>query len=648
MANIYSNLFFNQPISILDSTASSLSSASLFLYGGATVQGNSNLFTTNISGLATITDSTEATNDTTAALVVYGGIGTKNNLYVKGNAVISGSLTAGSFAVQDLIASSITASNILVTTKVSSASFYAPLATISNIVATAFSTGSIDATGMTIGTILATLQISAGNIYSVSASSGSLDLSTGLTSASAYITGLLRATHNSNTLGNLYTTAGNVGINNTAPSYTVDVTGEMRVSNSITTSTLLASTSVSSGQFNATNATISNIVATNLSSGNFAVTDLSATNITASNILVNTKVSSASVYAPLATISNVVATDISSGTLNVTNVTAASIFANTQVSSASFYAPLATISNIVATATSTGSLNVTNVTAASIFANTQVSSASFYAPLATISNIVATAMSSGTLNVTDVTAASIFANTQVSSASFYAPLATISNVVATAMSSGSLNVTNVTAASIFANTQVSSASVYAPLATISNIVATASSSGTLNVTTGVTSGTLLAINTDDATGVATGGSLTVLGGAAVSKKLYVGTSLYANTRNITPSLGDIWSELSFSASNNQSSAADVTDLVFDNAVVRAFNTMVSITIVRSVGGNLYANFELKGIQKGSGWVVNSSYVGDYTGIVFSISASGQVQYTSTNQLSWTSSTMKFRGYTTSV
>ena len=525
MANIYSNLFFNQPISILDSTASSLSSASLFLYGGATVQGNSNLFTTNISGLTTITDSTEATNDTTAALVVYGGIGTKNNLYVKGNAVISGSLTAGSFAVQDLIASSITASNILVNTKVSSASFYAPLATISNIVATAFSTGSIDATGMTIGTILATLQISAGNIYSVSASSGSLDLSTGLTSASAYITGLLRATHDSNTLGNLYTTAGNVGINNTAPSYTVDVTGEMRVSNSITTSTLLASTSVSSGQINATNATISNIVSTNLSSGNFAVTDLSATNITASNILVNTKVSSASFYAPLATISNVVATDISSG---------------------------------------------------------------------------------------------------------------------------SLNVTDVTAASIFANTQVSSASVYAPLATISNIVSTASSSGTLNVTTGVTSGTLLAINTDDATGVATGGSLTVLGGAAVSKKLYVGTSLYANTRNITPSLGDIWSELSFSASNNQSSAADVTDFVFDNAVVRAFHTMVSITIVRSVGGNLYANFELKGIQKGSGWVVNSSYVGDYTGIVFSITASGQIQYTSTNQLSWTSSTMKFRGYTTSV
>ena len=262
MSNFYSNLFFNQPISILDSTESSLSSASLFLYGGATVQGNSNLFTTNISGITTITNSTESINDTTGALVVYGGIGTKQNLNVKGNAVITGSLTAGSFYTPNIITTNITTSNILVNTKVSSASLYAPLATINNIVATATSTGSIDATGMTVATILATQQISAGNIYSVAASSASLDLSLGVTSASAYITGLLRAIYNSNTLGNIYTTGGNVGINNTAPSYTVDVTGEMRVSNSITTSTLLASTSVSSGQLNATNLVISGTTTT--------------------------------------------------------------------------------------------------------------------------------------------------------------------------------------------------------------------------------------------------------------------------------------------------------------------------------------------------------------------------------------------------
>jgi hypothetical protein len=165
---------------------------------------------------------------------------------------------------------------------------------------------------------------------------------------------------------------------------------------------------------------------------------------------------------------------------------------------------------------------------------------------------------------------------------------------------------------------------------------------------GATAGSTLLSSTTDATGLGTGGSLTVLGGAAISKTLYVGNSLYSNSRNITPSLGDIWSEISFAAANNVSSESDVTGLVFANATVRAFHVMLSVTIERSAGGNLYTNFDLKGIQKGSSWVVNTSYIGDYSGIVFSITNAGQIQYTSTNQLSWTATTMKFRGHTTTV
>jgi len=152
----------------------------------------------------------------------------------------------------------------------------------------------------------------------------------------------------------------------------------------------------------------------------------------------------------------------------------------------------------------------------------------------------------------------------------------------------------------------------------------------------------------DATGLGSGGSLTVLGGAAISKTLYVGDSLYSNSRNITPSLGDIVSELSFAAANNISTAADVTNFTFDNGVVRAFHVMLSVIVERSAGGNLYTNFDIKGIQKGSSWVINTSYIGDYTGLVFSITSTGQVQYTSTNQLAWIATTMKFRGHTTSV
>jgi hypothetical protein len=133
-----------------------------------------------------------------------------------------------------------------------------------------------------------------------------------------------------------------------------------------------------------------------------------------------------------------------------------------------------------------------------------------------------------------------------------------------------------------------------------------------------------------------------------SGTLHATTALWSNTREITPSLGDIWAEKSFSAANNISSAANVTGLTFDSAVARSFNAYVSVSIVKSNGSNLYANFELKGIQKVGSWVINSSYVGDFTGIVFSIDSNGQVQYTSTNQLFYTSSTLKYRAHTTSV
>jgi hypothetical protein len=114
-------------------------------------------------------------------------------------------------------------------------------------------------------------------------------------------------------------------------------------------------------------------------------------------------------------------------------------------------------------------------------------------------------------------------------------------------------------------------------------------------------------------------------------------------------LGDIPNEKTFAAANNVSIASPITNFQFSNAIVRAFNAIVSITIVRSAGDNYYANYELKGIQKDSGtWSLNSSYVGDATGVVFTIDNSGQMTYTSTNITNWSSTTFKFKAYTTSV
>jgi hypothetical protein len=114
---------------------------------------------------------------------------------------------------------------------------------------------------------------------------------------------------------------------------------------------------------------------------------------------------------------------------------------------------------------------------------------------------------------------------------------------------------------------------------------------------------------------------------------------------ITSVTGDI-SQTSFSAANNQASAVDVTGLAFANASVRSFRALVSVSI--SATSNLFESFELLGVQRGSDWAMSVESVGDASGISFSITTAGQVQYTSSNVSGFVSNTMKFRAIVTSV
>lgn len=104
--------------------------------------------------------------------------------------------------------------------------------------------------------------------------------------------------------------------------------------------------------------------------------------------------------------------------------------------------------------------------------------------------------------------------------------------------------------------------------------------------------------------------------------------------------GDI-SQASFTAADNQAAAADVTGFAFANATVRSFDAIVSI-----VRGATYAQYKINGIQRAADWAMTQSYVGDDTGITFTITTAGQVQYTSTS----TGSTglLKIRAFVTSV
>lgn len=111
------------------------------------------------------------------------------------------------------------------------------------------------------------------------------------------------------------------------------------------------------------------------------------------------------------------------------------------------------------------------------------------------------------------------------------------------------------------------------------------------------------------------------------------------------SAGDII-ETSFSLSNNQVSASDITNFVFTNASVRSFTAYVSVEI--DADTDLYEAFEIKGIQKSTDWSISTTAMGDDSQVTFSITSSGQLQYTSGNYTNFSSGLIKFRAIVTSI
>ena len=124
-----------------------------------------------------------------------------------------------------------------------------------------------------------------------------------------------------------------------------------------------------------------------------------------------------------------------------------------------------------------------------------------------------------------------------------------------------------------------------------------------------------------------------------------GKALTTNGTNTTwttvplSNTGDI-EHTSFSASASQTDQA-VTGFLFANADVRSFSALVSVTTA-----TLFEVFEVIGVQKASIWDISYMSTGDASGYSFSISNSGQVQYTSSSEVG--GATIKFRARTTLV
>lgn len=145
-------------------------------------------------------------------------------------------------------------------------------------------------------------------------------------------------------------------------------------------------------------------------------------------------------------------------------------------------------------------------------------------------------------------------------------------------------------------------------------------------------------NSTDAGSITNGGTFTTLGGASIGKTLYCQT-LNVNGVNMTPNSGDIFTSISFNASNNQSVAGDIIGLSFSSSVW-GFDCYLTARVVATT--NLYTNFHIRGVNKGTAWEIIKTYVGDDTGIEFYITTGGQLQYTTPNISGFVSCIFKAR------
>ena len=155
-------------------------------------------------------------------------------------------------------------------------------------------------------------------------------------------------------------------------------------------------------------------------------------------------------------------------------------------------------------------------------------------------------------------------------------------------------------------------------------------------------------NTTNAIGLGSGGSLTVDGGASFLKNVYIGGVLDVNLQNIKNvqdpvdnydavnkryledalSSINVTTSTSFSLNNSITVPQDIPILTYPDTT-RAFVTKIFVQVNQSTG----ALYTIYGYKTNNNWYINSSYVGDDTGVTFFVRNSSGVaimQYTNIN------------------
>jgi hypothetical protein len=136
--------------------------------------------------------------------------------------------------------------------------------------------------------------------------------------------------------------------------------------------------------------------------------------------------------------------------------------------------------------------------------------------------------------------------------------------------------------------------------------------------------------------------------------LVLGNTTLANTLISNISTGNIYTNLlnvnnisytfagSCSANNNISTSTDLLGLILPTTTTRSFTVIISLSTLVSVGSNYYTQYTVEGIQTDSGWIIDDYFIGDIPNIFFTITNTGQLQYTSNNVINWVSTTLRYR------
>ena len=699
MSSNFSPMYFEQPIVIFDTTQSLNATTGAFvLYGGVSINADYQSVSTSsgafvlsggmavqkdvsIGGIQHIYNDTESTGFNNGALIVDGGVGIAKNLHVGGDATIMGNLfVQGTYTYVNTETINV-ADNTLVINAGPGGSGDGGL-----LIHRAGSDVTIS-DSVTSGTLASVAQLT-------------VTLPSGMDQTDNYYRGWWVKTSQGSAQITSYTSADRVAV--------LATSGNTLPATPSNTAFDLYNRSYLAQYYAETQDEVRFAYVADATDVNYQLENFdNYADVRLKSLFANTSVSTASIYTSgLSTIANLAVTNLLVASVTMDNAALKSAtIGNLYVTGESVLHGAVTAGSLFVTAGSLFKGDVTvsgasvfnaGVTAGSLFVtggsllqgDVTVSGASVFNAGATAGSLFVTG---GSLLQGDVTVsgASVF-NAGATAGSLFVTGGSLFQGDVTVSGASVLNA-GVTAGSLFVtggslfkgDVTVSGASVFNAGVTAGSLNITGASlfhlgltGGSLNITGeswlqgAVTAGALNVTGNSILQGFVTAGSLNVTGDSILENNLTVttgnvtistndyspiigatsasGGSIIFNTVDVSPSLGDISRERMYNTANAQTAASLITGFSFNNSIVRAFDAVVSVTVLTNNNTHKYSYYNLKGVQKSGNWVVNSSYVGDATGYTFSITNAGQIQYTSTSVGNYTNSYVSFRALTTSI